>query len=412
MRAVLAARVLLLAAALTRRSTGQILSVVGGGAGTYGLSTNTCDLARLSSQLDAIETTCVSGHDGYPAADDACSHQCGVAFEPFWDSCGGTLAMMGTTGMEGMEEFYFSCLEVLYPPGLCGDECTDESYQCRMREVSTACCPDADACSGPVPDACPVECALVYPSFLDECRAQLERQVQEEGGGGAGTDVQMSEFDRFSRSCLKTDLTALIEYAYTLQEQGCTLNLGNTGHRLQEEEEEPVPPMTGIGLKLATPDSCPWDAIDERMREVNQVCCGDDASACVDGQPPPSCSPLCAVAFHALWSDCDGILTQLLDEDGPRFAQFEHTCTSRASINAVSLLDALGRAECCTIQNCRGCASSEQCAAIGTDGLSQVSLFAHFLRKTVILPRQARDKHRGKHLKSGSFSCSAYGLTT
>ena len=42
---------------------------------------------------------------------------------------------------------------------------------CRLMEVQSACCADPSNCpeGDPTPHECPVQCALVFPFFLESC---------------------------------------------------------------------------------------------------------------------------------------------------------------------------------------------------------------------------------------------------
>ena len=49
---------------------------------------------------------------------------------------------------------------------------------CRLMEVQSACCTDPSNCpeGDPTPHECPVECALVFPFFLESCGDALAAQ--------------------------------------------------------------------------------------------------------------------------------------------------------------------------------------------------------------------------------------------
>ena len=49
---------------------------------------------------------------------------------------------------------------------------------CRLMEVQSACCADPSNCpeGDPTPHECPVQCALVFPFFLESCRDALAEQ--------------------------------------------------------------------------------------------------------------------------------------------------------------------------------------------------------------------------------------------
>ena len=201
-----------------------------------------CQLATLFDHLSSIQEECCGGNEcgsGYPGAEDSCSRPCGGLFEPFWDSCGEMLAAMGVGGTEGMLSFYDTCLATLYPPGQCAEDCTPSMMHCRLMEVQSACCTDPSNCpeGDPTPHECPVECALVFPFFLESCGDVLASQ------GG-----DMEEYEKFSHACARQDSIALVEYAVELAEQGCEIDLGDggashggsgdPGHRRAEDDDE------------------------------------------------------------------------------------------------------------------------------------------------------------------------------
>ena len=111
---------------------------------------------------------------------------------------------------------------------------------CRLMEVQSACCADPSNCpeGDPTPHECPVQCALVFPFFLESCRDALAEQ------GG-----DMDEYAKFSDACTRQDTTALVEYAVSLMNDGCTVDLGDgRGRRMESSEggadgsvESPVP---------------------------------------------------------------------------------------------------------------------------------------------------------------------------
>ena len=342
------------------------------------------------------------------------------------------LAAMGVGGTEGMETFYDTCLAVrphprrqayphwpadssraqtLYPPGSCAEDCTPSMMHCRLMEVQSACCADPSNCpeGDPTPHECPVQCALVFPFFLESCGDALAEQ------GG-----DMDEYAKFSDACTRQDTTALVEYAVSLKEDGCTVDLGNRRrtedsddravradlnstatrrlqgacdgyaddpngdlvahgvtcqqvvalgcdtdlHAMQPELPEgslvsmlcPVScnacRRTGMAKWVETAATCPWDLLDDRLDEVNSVCCGEDPdAACPRGAPPRECSALCAVTFHSLVSNCEETLLALAGRaNGARFTAFDQLCTSAESVDPLVFLDAIANAEC---ESCR-----------------------------------------------------------
>ena len=341
------------------------------------------------------------------------------------------LTAMGVGGTEGMTSFYDTCLATLYPPGQCAEECTPSMMHCRLMEVQAACCGDPRNCpdGDPVPHSCPVECALVFPFFLESCHDALEAQ------GG-----EMRLYERFSQSCTRQDTTALVEYASDLIDQGCTVDFGGL-RRLakatedadeQDDDEakerpaekiaeqrpvaaadnrrlqavgsgacegfmddpsgdlaahgvscdqvltlgcdtdlsgiQPTMPRgslvsfscpvsceechrKGMAQWIETPIDCVWDTFDDRLNEVNEICCAADGAdpdaTCPRGEPPRACSPLCAVTFHSLTVDCGEKLLSLAGErQAAGFTAFDELCTSERSVDPMVFLDAIATATC------------------------------------------------------------------
>jgi hypothetical protein len=392
--------------------------------------------------------------------------------------CGAMLSAMGVGGTEGMTSFYDSCLGTLYPPGQCAEECTPSMMHCRLMEVQAACCGDPANCpdGDPVPHSCPVECALVFPFFLESCHDALEAQ------GG-----EMRLYERFSQACTRQDTTALVEYASDLIDQGCTVDLGGL-RRLAEPEpdqhmekvvqlQSPVNPIAdaddsrrlqavgtgacegfmddpsgdlaahgvscdqvlalgcdtdlsgiqptmprgslvsfscpvsceechrkGMARWIETPNDCVWDNFDDRLNEVNEVCCAADGAdpdaTCPRGGPPRACSPLCAVTFHSLTVDCgDKLLSLAGERQAAGFTAFDGLCTSERSVDPMVFLDAIATATCerfgiasfsvcivnvlsiqhlrrggvvagCSSTNCNGCSDEVGCNTASLDGYS------------------------------------------
>ena len=100
---------------------------------------------------------------------------------------------------------------------------------CRLMEVQSACCADPSNCpeGDPTPHACPVQCALVFPFFLESCGDALAEQ------GG-----DMDEYTKFSRACTRQDTTALVDYAVSLKSQGCSIELGDGRGRRMESRDD------------------------------------------------------------------------------------------------------------------------------------------------------------------------------
>ena len=67
-----------------------------------------------------------------------------------------------------------------------------------------------------------------------------------------------------------------------------------------------------MAIWVETATTCPWSKFDDRLRSVNEVCCGAEAdSVCPRGAPPRDCPPLCAVTFHAFATDCGETLRRV-----------------------------------------------------------------------------------------------------
>eukprot|EP01050_Picozoa_sp_SAG11_P048125 SAG11_NODE_25576_length_357_cov_0.468992_1_plen_92_part_01 len=91
------------------------------------------------------------------------------------------MASMG--GMDEMGSFYEHCLETLYPPGTCGTFCNEHTFECSLAEIQESCCDEGGAnCNAehPVPEVCPVGCALVFPDFMERCTDHVEEAMPEQ----------------------------------------------------------------------------------------------------------------------------------------------------------------------------------------------------------------------------------------
>ena len=189
------------------------------------------------------------------------------------------LAAMGVGGTEGMTAFYDTCLATLYPPGQCAEDCTPSMMHCRLMEVQSACCSDPSNCpeGDATPHECPVECALVFPFFLDSCGDVLAEQ------GG-----DMDEYAKFSRACERQDTVDLVEFAMRLQDQGCTMSLDeaaggggdeNQGHRRAEDDDDDEESLEPIMITNSTETSSTrrLQATHGKMVGVGQQLSWDDA---------------------------------------------------------------------------------------------------------------------------------------
>ena len=266
------------------------------------------------------------------------------------------------------------------------------------------------------PRECPVQCALVFPFFLESCRDVLAEQ--DPGPQPGMEEGAMPEYEKFSASCTRQDTTALVEYAMSLKEDGCSIDLDAQDggrHRLLQacdgfvddpngvlaatgvtceqvlmlgcdtdiHSMQPGLPegslvslicpvsceachRTGMAKWIETPSVCPWDDIDDKLLEVNTVCCGEDPdAACPRGAPPRECSPLCAVGFHSLMQGCGDTLTALAGRvNGARLTAFDQLCTSEDSVDPMFFLDAIANAECC-IMSCKAKIDTDPAAPSG-----------------------------------------------
>jgi hypothetical protein len=316
---------------------------------------------------------------------------------------------MGVGGTEGMPTFYDTCLATLYPPGQCTDVCTPTMMHCKLMEVQASCCSDPTNCpTGQVtPNTCPVECALVFPGFFSDCHDALVASVD----GASITQYQsfvnscihldttaLVEYaiDLASQGCLiplstvpvvapepepapppvecspvqadlvsrciancdscdagmAADILVGCAIAGVAQERGVTFCHG--GHRRAQGAAGPPPPPSpygGMAKWADTPAACPWNHIDERIREVNDICCGhtpaEADAVCPNGAPPRACSAACAVAFHAMSTECGTTLSNLAgDFNSLAFTDFDAQCTSTQTVDPVAFLDAISNAVC------------------------------------------------------------------
>jgi hypothetical protein len=124
-------------------------------------------------------------------------------------------------------------------------------YDCYLKEVQQSCCDEGGAncpAGKPVPNTCPVGCALVFPQFLETCRAHINQQ----------TTLSTAKLDAFEKKCLAVDSLALVQYAINLRAQGCTIDLaqkGSAGHRRTQR-------YLGQWIPADDPTKkCGWDQI-------------------------------------------------------------------------------------------------------------------------------------------------------
>ena len=107
----------------------------------------------------------------------------------------------------------------------------------------------------------------------------------------------------------------------------------------------------GMAQWIETPNDCVWDTFDDRLNEVNEVCCAADGAdpdaTCPRGGPPRACSPLCAVTFHSMTVDCgDKLLSLAGERQAAGFTAFDELCTSERSVDPMVFLDAIATATC------------------------------------------------------------------
>ena len=75
------------------------------------------------------------------------------------------------------------------------DECPVSVMNERLAEVNTACCPPENPCVGvPVPDSCPIACAIAWSPLYSMCETTLERMI--------GDESQMAVFESFQNTCV------------------------------------------------------------------------------------------------------------------------------------------------------------------------------------------------------------------
>ena len=148
------------------------------------------------------------------------------------------------------------CLQTLYPPGICGTFCNQHTYDCYVAEVQESCCDEeGQNCEAGVdiPRTCPVGCAIVFPEFLETCRDHVSAQE----------DLVEEDFEAFEEDCLSQDGLALVEYALSLVDSGCILDLSSdSGRRLQDSG------YLTQWLDASTP-SCSWDEINDIAVDVD-----------------------------------------------------------------------------------------------------------------------------------------------
>jgi hypothetical protein len=265
-----------------------------------------------------------------------------------------------------------------------------------------------------VPGHCQSDCAYEGIQFLDTCgqtAGRLEQVVQtvpgtsyllsyalngHQGCGGATKtmdvfiDGQLLAHESFHRSgswanhnnewvvsshqVTAASSTVTVAFQATTSSCGCMLiddvqmipsntswwqpaggggQVAGGGHRRTQTDDF-------FTSSVAVGQACPWDVVDDRIYEVERICCA--AGTCAANQPPSVCTPLCAVAFHGFWRDCRATIELMASRQG--FEAFDAVCTSAGTVNMGLFLDALSHAECCSSRNCGGCVDAGQCHAV------------------------------------------------
>ena len=113
-------------------------------------------------------------------------------------------------------------------------------------------------------------CAIIFPEFLETCRAH----VQEQAG------LEEADYENFETLCLSQDGLALVEYAIQLMKDGCVLDLTggeDGGHRrrlLQTFRRllQTFRRLQGFFSQRfgASSPGCTWDEIDDISRDVDE----------------------------------------------------------------------------------------------------------------------------------------------
>jgi hypothetical protein len=297
-----------------------------------------CSINSLFTRLTAIkgDINCRAGCHGqcppdwYPGVGDTCNADCGLVFEPFWDECGAILVASGMGGMSEMSSFYDSCLHALYPPGSCGTFCNAHTYACFLTEVHASCCDEhgTNCVAGhDVPLTCPVGCALVFPEFLQTCRAHVT----------ATNSLDIHAFEAFEQTCLTQDGLQLVQYAMSLIAAGCTLDLSahpsNGGHRRRAQGPNGFL-QNYVGSSAV---GCRWDDIDDMAQNIDAIC----------GGMTSTCSAQCAIATRQFTTACGPTLAVIMPAGDPRMASisaFETSCIAQA--DPIQFLNAMMAATC------------------------------------------------------------------
>eukprot|EP01052_Picozoa_sp_SAG31_P034060 SAG31_NODE_3925_length_3746_cov_2.099260_3_plen_247_part_00 len=114
--------------------------------------------------------------------------------------------------------------------------------------------------------------------------------------------------------------------------------------------------------------TCVWDEIDDRLAEIDRVCCAQNACDQTPAGTPEVCSPMCSIAFHGFMAQCSTSVDSLANAQA--LETFDAACVNAGAINVPLFIDALSSAQCCSSRNCNGCVDAGQCAAVGSSDVS------------------------------------------
>ena len=238
------------------------------------------------------------------------------------------------------------------------EDCTMETFTDRADQMNAACCADGDACgeSG-MPNSCTLDCGQAFVPFFEECNALIVALV----------DDEMPAFESLDSSCLAIDPAIMWGAVSNLNAQGCLL---------KEHAAPAVPPAIGGGHRRTQGlnfhhnlgnENCPMDSFNQRVAAVDQICCtqnGHDVCASANGVPT-ACNLPCAAKFREFYTDCQGLVAQLLG--GDEAAQFDTLATQCEAQDPRDMLFSLARPQ--------GCREAASCAQMGITSTSDVSMY-------------------------------------
>jgi hypothetical protein len=147
-----------------------------------------------------------------------------------------------------------------------------------MDDVRKACCDiNGENCNtqSSVPLQCPVGCALVFPRFVEKCRAHIKAH-QTPSWEHSANAINLKVFEGFEQKCLKQDSMAMVEYALEMKDKGCKIDLQHavSGRRLQQGQ------FMSQWLNTPAASTCSWDKLNEYSQEVDRICCGPTGANC------------------------------------------------------------------------------------------------------------------------------------